>query len=116
MREHAIRRVYVGQCPVCVRQERAMVKMVLLVGFLSLVAVFVSGQTANTQQRVPRIVTADQIAHKDNTFEARESVRIEIGTVVITADEADAKTTGSSTDPIDFDLRGNGHAQTTPSK
>jgi lipopolysaccharide assembly outer membrane protein LptD (OstA) len=94
-----------------------MLKTFVLVVSLIGLTVFVSGQTVTTPQAVPRIIHANSIQKAGpNTFQARGSVQIEIGTVTITADEADYRTGNTSSDPIDFELRGNVHLTAVATK
>jgi hypothetical protein len=98
-------------------KEEAMAKAFLFVLSVIGLTVLVSGQTVATPQAVPRILTANRIQKTGpNTFQALGTVRIEIGTVVITADEADYRTGDTGAAPIDFDLRGNVHVTAVASK
>jgi lipopolysaccharide export system protein LptA len=73
--------------------------------------VFASAQTAVAPTAM---VYANDIVQTQH-IQFSGSVRIQIGTAIITADEADAGTTGPN-GPTEFDLRGNVHLRSNPSK
>ncbi len=75
-------------------------------------AVFVTGQTVSAPvQFGARTITR---AAGGTTLQLRGSVRIVAGSVVIVADEADARILGQGT-PTEFDLRGHVHLSTAGS-
>ena len=75
-------------------------------------AVIASGQSLTA----PVQVTAEKVdVVSATTVQFRGSVRIVTGDAVITADEADARTTGPN-GATDFELRGNVHFIVNPKK
>ena len=58
-------------------------------------------------------ITAAQVQRTaDNTIELSGAVRIEVGTTIITADEATVRTATGDTPTAEWDLRGNVHVTT----
>ena len=87
---------------------KALVSLLSIVGFV----VVATGQTT----MAPAQLSANTVSRPNaETLQLRGSVRIVVGTVVITADEADARLTGQSS-PTEFDLRGHVHLTTTAGK
>lgn len=92
---------------------------------LLVVVVAIVGAVANAQITAAQTIRLEFSAMKvgdahimaqtartaNNTIELRGSVRIEVGTTVITADEADVRVAGT-TGTTEYDLRGNVHVST----
>ena len=88
-----------------------MTKTFLVLFAVVCVAVLASGQTVSA----PVQLSAQTIEKNAETLHLRGSVRIVVGDVIVTADEADTRTNGPGR-PTEFDLRGNVHLTTNVDK